>query len=51
MRNRADKRKADWVERTHLFTLLYNFLEAIILIDESPVIHLAIFQNALDDIA
>ena len=26
VRNRADKRKADWVECTHLFTLLYNFL-------------------------
>ena len=51
MRNCADKRKADRVERTHLFTLLDNFLEAVILINESPVVHLAIFQNTLNDIA
>jgi len=51
MRNRTDKREANRVERTHLFTLLNNFLKTVIFIDESPVIHLAIFQNTLDDIA
>ena len=46
----ADKRKADGIKGTHFLTFCNNFIKSIITIDESPIIHLSMFQYAMNNV-
>jgi hypothetical protein len=50
VRNCADKRQADGVEGAHTFTFLNDFVEAIIMPNDAPIVHLTIFQGTLNDV-
>lgn len=49
MRDSSNKREANRVERTDLFTLLHNFIEPVITVNKSPVSHLPILHHSLND--
>jgi hypothetical protein len=50
VRYSTNKRKTNRVKRTHLLALFHNLVKPIIAIDEPPVIHLPVFQDALNDV-